>query len=1385
MIQAPLRYYRHLRGKQAFEKAEALAAQGKAAEAAEAFDLAAALSGDDLALRRDAVEAAADLYQSLGRASETAARAEQLADLAPDEPEVILRLARARDIIGRREDAAAAWTRRLELATDCDQAPRRLADLLSGAAAIPHLRTLAYRAPEELAPWIRLGDALSAEGDFAGAAEAWRRRLAFAPDCDEAPRRLADLLRGAEALPHIRTLARRAPDDAEAWERLALALDAEADPAGAAEAWSHLAGLRPDDLSVRRRAIALLLGLNRQAEAAAHLETAATLDPADASLWKALALACRALGDSEGELRAWLGAARAKPEKVSFRVEIVRLLTAAGRAEEAAAHTLALARLKGDDVVTWRRAARALAALGNEAAAADAWTQLLAIDGADLEAHRALAAFHRAGQRPAEALPHLRFEADTIGGAGVIKRVALTLDLLGDPVEAEVFWRRLLDLSPAHAEGVARVVAQARARGEPAKALDVVRTAMAADPDDQSRVGLLVDLLIEAGDAAAAIVELHRAADADPAALTRIAELAPRLQGEAEGLRTLLQRALKTRPDDVSLLRLLARNLAAVGDADGAFDLWSRLLAQAPDDVGAARAVGTYLYDAGRRADAAPALAVAAAAAPRELRAWRRLAWARRGEENVEGEIAALRHLLAELTPDDDETKLRLIELLSEADRRGEAEPLLAEMADKRPNDIRLRTGLARARRDLGDEAGALAAWRQVLEINPGEPDANHAIGEALEQAGDLRAAADHLAAAAPAAGKAGKAWARVVRLRREAKDDVGEIAALQGQILAAVSTDLSVHQRLVQLLEAAGRTTEGEASLARIARDRPDDAKTLRRLARVRDELGRPDEAAEAWTRLLGLIPDDTEAQLALARHRLDLGEPVLAAAFLEAAGAAAPGDLWARAAQGFAAEEDVSAEIAAWRAAVAREPRLAEAHARLAELLIAVGEGAAAAPHLAFSVEQTPDDHRLRKRYALTLRAAGRLGEAAEQFGVVARQRPTRRRPWRRYARALTEAGDLQAAVDAWRHVLAVGGDEREARENLGLLLQRLGRFDEAAGYLQGHRGRAARRLRRLDEATARLGGLHQAFAQADLTILDVGARGGPLAWTTLLAPYAQYVACEPEPAEAARLAEAIAKAHPWRQVRVVPEGLGRQAGSAHLKLTEHSGFSSVLPPSEAMAARFGLSTEMTVTGEVEIPVTTLAEAAARHGFEELGLLKIDTQGSELDILKGGEALLKGPVQAVFVEVEFREFYKGQPLFGDVDRHLRGLGFELLRLEPVSRRRVRPGRKLSYSRHEVVWAHALFVKRAPEAAALPSEVFLKRTLQQIAIAMAYELFDLAAELAEAGEAQAAFTAAGLKVEVADIEAFAASGVAERLARDFAKAWPDQIKGVPKAYTG
>lgn len=59
------------------------------------------------------------------------------------------------------------------------------------------------------------------------------------------------------------------------------------------------------------------------------------------------------------------------------------------------------------------------------------------------------------------------------------------------------------------------------------------------------------------------------------------------------------------------------------------------------------------------------------------------------------------------------------------------------------------------------------------------------------------------------------------------------------------------------------------------------------------------------------------------------------------------------------------------------------------------------------------------------------------------------------------------------------------------------------------------------------------------------------------------------------------------------------------------------------------------------------------ADHGLELPGFLKIDTQGGELDILNGAEALLQ-TVSMVDVEVELTRIYRGQPTAHDVLRYM-----------------------------------------------------------------------------------------------------------------------------------
>jgi hypothetical protein len=77
----------------------------------------------------------------------------------------------------------------------------------------------------------------------------------------------------------------------------------------------------------------------------------------------------------------------------------------------------------------------------------------------------------------------------------------------------------------------------------------------------------------------------------------------------------------------------------------------------------------------------------------------------------------------------------------------------------------------------------------------------------------------------------------------------------------------------------------------------------------------------------------------------------------------------------------------------------------------------------------------------------------------------------------------------------------------------------------------------------------------------------------------------------------------------------------------------------------------------------MTTLDAWSDDAGISAIDVLKLDTQGSELGVLRGARRRLR-TARALEVEVEFNPIYQGQPLFGDVDRFLRRRGFLLWRL-------------------------------------------------------------------------------------------------------------------------
>lgn len=213
---------------------------------------------------------------------------------------------------------------------------------------------------------------------------------------------------------------------------------------------------------------------------------------------------------------------------------------------------------------------------------------------------------------------------------------------------------------------------------------------------------------------------------------------------------------------------------------------------------------------------------------------------------------------------------------------------------------------------------------------------------------------------------------------------------------------------------------------------------------------------------------------------------------------------------------------------------------------------------------------------------------------------------------------------------------------------------------------------------------------FTAEPLLLVDVGARGGLKADWKPLRPYLRVVSFEPDPQEFAALA---ADSSGTRGDVVLPYALGERAGRLSLHLTKDRGLSSIYLPNRAFLDSFPDAERWDVDGKVDVDASTLDEVLAAHSLSDLDFLKVDAQGSELAILRGGSEVLREHAIGIEVEVEFASLYEGQPLFAEVDAFARSLGFALFDLRPCYWKRS-VGRNAGGPFGQIVWADALYLK-------------------------------------------------------------------------------------------
>lgn len=178
----------------------------------------------------------------------------------------------------------------------------------------------------------------------------------------------------------------------------------------------------------------------------------------------------------------------------------------------------------------------------------------------------------------------------------------------------------------------------------------------------------------------------------------------------------------------------------------------------------------------------------------------------------------------------------------------------------------------------------------------------------------------------------------------------------------------------------------------------------------------------------------------------------------------------------------------------------------------------------------------------------------------------------------------------------------------------------------------------------------------------LLDVGANTGQFARNARLAGYGgRIVSFEPLPQAHASLKDNAAHDRLW----TVHEraALGAAPGSAVIHVAGNSESSSLLPMG---AAHLAAAPQSAYVGVAETPMVTLDAMVALYRRDgERMFLKIDTQGTETDVLAGGKQVLAA-MSGVQLEMSLVPLYDGQELYRPLLDRLEGAGFALWDLIP-----------------------------------------------------------------------------------------------------------------------
>ena len=600
--------------------------------------------------------------------------------------------------------------------------------------------------------------------------------------------------------------------------------------------------------------------------------------------------------------------------------------------------------------------------LGRWRDAAGLYQSVVELAPENIEARADLGRLYDLGGAPEQALkligPALAKQPDS---AALLVVRALARSRLRQTEAALADAERAAQLAPDNEEAVGLLAAMYRERGQEARAVELVSSALRRTPSSTDLRELLVTIYAETGEPDRAIEQLQQLIALKPARVSyrsQLAGLYAREHRYDDAQRT-LEDEVKAQPDSSEAKLALVAFVEAQRSRAAAQQMIETFIAADPGNTDLRLELGALLLRAGSREQSLAAY-----------------------EALLKGSDSGPNALVA---------RDRIAAILLSAGKPADAEKMIGAVLGENPRDsdaLRMRAELELARRD---SAAAITDLRGVLREEPAAVPVRRMLASALLANQQPALAEDELHTALQIAPDDAGVRSDLAQLYEQTHRAEQAVALLE-EAVQRRPADAAVRETLIRAYLAKGDIPAARTAAEDLKTLQPKSADGYYLAAQVAEAQKRFDEAEQQLKRALELQPDALAPLIALTRVELERGRAGEALARLESAAGRHPGNAEVLEALGetYLAVRDFAHAAATLSRAVQAAPTWWYPYHNLAVARQAQHDDAGAIEALQAGIRVAPAEPQIAMQLAVLYEGKGRVDDAIATCDALYRRNP-----------------------------------------------------------------------------------------------------------------------------------------------------------------------------------------------------------------------------------------------------------------------------------------------------------------------------------------------------------------------------------------------------------